>query len=85
MTTEERREYERKRWRRRYADPEFRKRESERSKKRMKEWLSNDKNRKHHNAYAREYNRKYYRENREKVLERQRHYRERRRAQEEMA
>lgn len=84
MTTEEQRERERKRWHRRYADPEFRKRESERSKKRMAEWLSNDKNREHFNANRREYSRKYYRQNREKVLEQQRNYRERIRAQEEM-
>lgn len=70
MTTEERREYERKRWRRRYADPEFRKREAERSKKRMAEWLSDDKTRERYNARRR----KYYQENREKVREYQHEY-----------
>lgn len=85
MTTEERREYERKRWHRRYADPEFRKREAERSKKRMAEYLADDKNRERVNAKHRE----YYRKNREKILEYQREwqrkYRERRKAREEEA
>jgi hypothetical protein len=65
MTAEEQREYERERWHRRYADPEFRKRELERSKKRFKEWISNDKNREHYNASRRE----WYRKNREKIRE----------------
>lgn len=81
MTTEERREYERKRWHRRYADPEFRKRESERSKERMAKWLSNDESRERWNLKRRE----WYQKNREKVLENQRKRRERRKAQEELA
>ena len=79
MTIEERREYERERWHRRYADPEFRKRESERSKERMAEYLANDKNREHYNANRRE----YYRKNREKILENQRNWKKRREAQEQ--
>ena len=79
MTTEEQREYERKRWHRRYADPEFRKREGERSKERMAEYLADDKNRERYNANRRE----YYRQNREKCLARQKAWRERRKAQEE--
>lgn len=80
MTTEERREYESKRWHRRYADPEFRKRESERSKKRMKEYLADGMNRERYNATRRE----WYRKNREKLREYKRHRLERRKAQEEM-
>ena len=80
MTTEERREYERKRWHRRYADPEFRKRESERSKKRMAEYLADDMNRERYNATRRE----WYRKNREKILEYKRNWGKQRKAQEEM-
>lgn len=79
MTAEEQREYERERWHRRYSDPEFRRREIERSKKRFAEWISNDKNREHYNATRRE----YYRKNREKILERQRNWKKRKEAQEE--
>ena len=79
MTTEERREYERKRWHRRYADPEFRRRESERSKERMAEYLADDKNRERYNANRRE----YYRKNREKYLAQRKAWREQRKAQEE--
>lgn len=80
MTTEEQRERERKRWHRRYADPEFRKRESERSKKRMAEYLADDMNRERYNATRRE----WYRKNREKILEYKRNWEKRRRAQREM-
>lgn len=79
MTTEEQRERERERWHRRYADPEFRRREVERSKKRFAEWISDDKNRERYNASRRE----YYRKNREKILERRRNWGKRRKAQEE--
>ena len=79
MTTEEQREYERERWHRRYADPEFRRKEAERSKKRMAEYLANDKNREHYNANRRE----YYRKNREKILENQRNWKKRREVQEQ--
>lgn len=75
MTTEE--ERERKRWHRRYADPEFRKREVKRAKKRMAEYLADDKNREHYNANRRE----YYRKNREKILAQQKAWRAHHRAQ----
>ena len=45
MRTEEQRAYERERWKRRIADPEFREREKERSKKRVAEWMAEPKNR----------------------------------------
>lgn len=80
MTTEERREYERKRWHKRYADPEFRKREAERSKKRMAEYLADDMNRERYNAKRRE----WYRKNREKILEYKRNWGKQRKSQEEM-
>ena len=80
MTTEEQRERERKRWHRRYADPEFRKRESERSKKRMKEYLADDMNRERYNLNRR----KWYRKNREKLREYKRSWEKQRKAHEEM-
>ena len=55
MRTEEQRAYERERWKRRMADPEFREREKERSKKRVAEWMSNLKNREHRNKTRREW------------------------------
>lgn len=53
MQTEEQRAYERERWKRRIADPEFREREKERSKKRVAEWMSDPKNRAHRNKARR--------------------------------
>lgn len=79
MTTEERREYDRKRWHRRYANPEFRRKEAERSKKRRAEWRSIEKNRECDNARARA----YYWKNREKILAKLKARREQRKAQEE--
>ena len=55
MRTEEQRAYERERWKRRIADPEFREREKERSKKRVAEWMSDPKNRMHRNEARREW------------------------------
>lgn len=55
MRTEEQRAYERERWKRRIADPEFREREKERSKKRVAEWMSDPKNRAHRNEARREW------------------------------
>ena len=54
MRTEAQRAYERERWKRRIADPEFREREKERSKKRVAEWMSDPKNRLHRNEARRE-------------------------------
>lgn len=79
MTTEERREYDRKRWHRRYANPEFRRKETERSKKRRAEWRSIEKNRECDNARARA----YYWKNREKILAKLKAQREQHKAQEE--
>lgn len=79
MTTEERREYDRKRWHRRYANPEFRRKEAERSKKRRAEWRSIETNREWDNARARA----YYWKNREKILAKLKAQREQRKAQEE--
>ena len=79
MTTEEQREYERKRWHMRYADPEFRRKEAERSKKRRAEWRSIEKNRECYNARARA----YYWKNREKILAKLKAQREQRKAQDE--
>ena len=55
MRTEAQRAYERDRWKRRIADPEFREREKERSKKRVAEWMSDPKNRMHRNEARREW------------------------------
>ena len=55
MRTEAQRAYERDRWKMRIADPEFREREKERSKKRVAEWISEPKNRLHRNEARREW------------------------------
>lgn len=55
MRTEAQRAYDRERWKRRIADPEFREREKERSKKRVAEWMSDPKNRLHRNEARREW------------------------------
>lgn len=43
MTVEEKRAKERERWHKRYADPEFRKKESERSKERQYKYAKTEK------------------------------------------
>lgn len=58
LKREHRRAYERARWHRRMMDPEFREREKERSKKRVREWLSVPENREKWNAWRREHLRK---------------------------
>lgn len=67
---EERRAKERARWHRRYADPEFRKKELERNKTRVEEWRKN--NRERYLAIKRKYNKKYYAEKREEILAKKR-------------
>lgn len=62
-----------------YANPEFRRKEAERSKKRRAEWRSIKKNREWDNARARA----YYWKNREKILAKLKAQREQRKAQEE--
>ena len=76
MRTEEQRAYERERWKRRIADPEFREREKECSKKRVAEWMSDPKNRMHKN----ETRRAWYQRTIEARREYARNYQRKRRA-----